>query len=362
MTPFGVLARISFALAMAPFIPFGPGVSTISAPKAFSSTRRSMLIVSGIVRISLYPFTAATNARAIPVLPLVGSIRMVSPGLIRPAFSALSIMANPMRSFTLAAGFRLSSLATTVAGKPADTRFRRTKGVRPISSVTFAAIRAIFYLLVAFSGKPSKRRIIGPEGWICVGFRSDPCGAGKLVRNQNCFRAHPRIAAITRAALATSMHGNRVVARRRLWQVGRNNLRPHELSGSRPLYPEESPRTSAVSPWTEAPTAMSKPSIAIHLPDGSIREVPQGTTPLDIANSISPRLAAASVVARTTPVTATNSDNVARDGQSPPDGKSDDQTESEADMYTAENSAAPHLVDLSTPLTADTRLELVKEN
>ena len=34
----------------------------------------------------------------------------------------------------------------------------------------------------------------------------------------------------------------------------------------------------------------------------------------------------------------------------------------EAAMYAAEDSAAPRLVDLSTPLTADTRLELVKEN
>ena len=41
---------------------------------------------------------------------------------------------------------------------------------------------------------------------------------------------------------------------------------------------------------------MSSSTIAIHLPDGSVREVPAGTTPLDIANSISPRLAAASIV------------------------------------------------------------------
>ena len=98
---------------------------------------------------------------------------------------------------------------------------------------------------------------------------------------------------------------------------------------------------------------MSKPSIAIHLPDGSIREVPQGTTPLDIANSISPRLAAAVVVARLTPVGSDDTaQNVASDGQS----------ESEASMYAAENAAAPRLVDLTTPLTADTKLELVKEN
>jgi len=38
---------------------------------------------------------------------------------------------------------------------------------------------------------------------------------------------------------------------------------------------------------------MSNQTIAVHLPDGAIREVPAGTTPLEIANSISPRLAAA---------------------------------------------------------------------
>jgi len=47
---------------------------------------------------------------------------------------------------------------------------------------------------------------------------------------------------------------------------------------------------------------MSTKTIAVHLPDGAIREVPAGTTPLEIANSISPRLAAASVAARLTPV------------------------------------------------------------
>ena len=46
-------------------------------------------------------------------------------------------------------------------------------------------------------------------------------------------------------------------------------------------------------------------TINIQLPDGSMREVPQGTTPLDIANSISPRLAAAVVVARVRPLNTT---------------------------------------------------------
>ncbi|HXM35385.1 MAG TPA: TGS domain-containing protein, partial [Pyrinomonadaceae bacterium] len=38
--------------------------------------------------------------------------------------------------------------------------------------------------------------------------------------------------------------------------------------------------------------------IHITLPDGSQREVPKGTTPLDIAKSISPRLADAALAAK----------------------------------------------------------------
>jgi threonyl-tRNA synthetase len=94
---------------------------------------------------------------------------------------------------------------------------------------------------------------------------------------------------------------------------------------------------------------MSSKIIAVHLPDGAIREVPAGTTPLDIANSISPRLAAACVAARLTPIGDAVKESAAPDVQS------------EAAMYAAEDAAAPRLVDLSTPLTADIRLELVTE-
>jgi threonyl-tRNA synthetase len=96
---------------------------------------------------------------------------------------------------------------------------------------------------------------------------------------------------------------------------------------------------------------MSSETIAVHLPDGAIREVPAGTTPLEIANSISPRLAAASVAARLTPLAGSATGSSAAEGDS-----------AEAAMYAAENAAAPRLVDLTTPLTADTRLDLVKEN
>jgi threonyl-tRNA synthetase len=94
---------------------------------------------------------------------------------------------------------------------------------------------------------------------------------------------------------------------------------------------------------------MSTQTIAVHLPDGAVREVPAGTTPLDIANSISPRLAAASVVARLTPLAGAK------------ENASTVEQPSEAAMYTTEDAAASRLVDLTTPLTADTRLELVTE-
>ncbi len=95
---------------------------------------------------------------------------------------------------------------------------------------------------------------------------------------------------------------------------------------------------------------MSSQTISVHLPDGAIREVPVGTTPLEIANSISPRLAAVSVVARLTPLSVA----VAAEDSTV-------EQPTEAAMYSAEDAAAPRLVDLATPLNADTRLELVTE-
>jgi threonyl-tRNA synthetase len=95
---------------------------------------------------------------------------------------------------------------------------------------------------------------------------------------------------------------------------------------------------------------MSAQTISVHLPDGAIREVAVGTTPFDIANAISPRLAAASVIARLTPLSETGASDAGAEGPS-----------AEASMYSAEDTAGPRLVDLSTPLTADTRLELITE-
>src|SRR5689334_609865 len=120
--------------------------------------RRSLLIVSGIVRISLYPRAAATMARAMPVLPLVGSTSTLSL-LMSPAFSAAAIMEKPIRSLTEWAGLKNSSLATTSAFAPSVTRFKRTSGVLPISSVTsFAIVMLLLLVLLSFVDVEIKKR------------------------------------------------------------------------------------------------------------------------------------------------------------------------------------------------------------
>src|SRR5580692_10494027 len=129
-----------------------------------------------------------------PVLPLVGSMSTVLPGVILPLLSASSIMAKPMRSLTLDAGFWLSSLTTTEAGSPAARRFNRTNGVRPINSVTFAAMRAMMISFFWGHGPgPVKISGIGAVSW---------------VRKSSALQAHVSVAAGTRTALATSTHTN----------------------------------------------------------------------------------------------------------------------------------------------------------
>ncbi len=95
---------------------------------------------------------------------------------------------------------------------------------------------------------------------------------------------------------------------------------------------------------------MSNP-IKIQLPDGSVREVPPGTTPLQIAQSISPRLAAAAVVAKARPIAwaAANANQAALEI-------------SEEAMYSGPSSAAERIIGLHAPLQEDLALELLKES
>ncbi len=85
-----------------------------------------------------------------------------------------------------------------------------------------------------------------------------------------------------------------------------------------------------------------------------MRHVPPGTTPLDIATGISPRLAAAVVVARIRPLTTTP----AEEGASATEAGATEEA-----MYSGHASAGDgtRIVDLSQPLHEDVALELLKE-
>src|SRR5882757_483867 len=104
---------------------------------------------------------------------------------------------------------------------------------------------------------------------------------------------------------------------------------------------------------------MSEQMLKVELPDGSVREVARGTTPYDIATSISPRLAAVVVVARVKPLTAVSGTGTS--GLVPPTLADEAGDEgSEAAMYGGAETGE-RLVDLSAPLTEDVSLQLLKE-
>ncbi len=93
----------------------------------------------------------------------------------------------------------------------------------------------------------------------------------------------------------------------------------------------------------------SQTTIQVQLPDGCLRTLPAGTTPLEIANSISPRLAAACIAAQIRPTHAPTTTTTAHDAPS------------EASMYGAEDASAERIVDLTQPLTEDVALRLLTE-
>jgi threonyl-tRNA synthetase len=104
---------------------------------------------------------------------------------------------------------------------------------------------------------------------------------------------------------------------------------------------------------------VSTEQIQVQLPDGSRREVARGTTPFEIAASISPRLAAAVVIARIRPLAGSTQASESRPGAPASDASSD----SEAAMYgaAATGDDGTRLVDLAAPLQEDVELWLLKE-
>ena len=90
----------------APFDPSSPGDSTIVAPYSSSSVLRSAVAFDGITHVSFRPFSFATSASEMPVLPLVGSSSS-APGVE----AASSTIFRATRSLTEPVGFWPSSFA-----------------------------------------------------------------------------------------------------------------------------------------------------------------------------------------------------------------------------------------------------------
>jgi hypothetical protein len=104
-----------------------------------------------MVRTRGYCLAAQTNARAIPVLPLVGSITVTSrlPCFSFPCASAAQIIDAPIRHFTEYEGLRPSIFANTIPGNPAVIRLMRTSGVRPMLKLLSSNIFPMSILLLS---------------------------------------------------------------------------------------------------------------------------------------------------------------------------------------------------------------------
>src|SRR4051812_15894951 len=103
---------------------------------------------------------------------------------------------------------------------------------------------------------------------------------------------------------------------------------------------------------------MPDSQIQIYLPDGSIKQLPAGSTAHDVALSISPRLAAAAVVARVRPAHPASHTPAQNAVPTPGDEKSEP---GEQAMYAAPDASAERLVDLRAPLHEDVHLQLLTE-
>src|SRR6476661_9105814 len=92
-------------------------------------------------------------------------------------------------------------------------------------------------------------------------------------------------------------------------------------------------------------------NIQVTLPDGSKKEVPSGTTPLDIARSISPRLADAALVAKIKPSA----------GSSQPSAPEPADESKAPSMHAPASKDGWQFADLSKPLEEDVDLRLLKD-
>src|SRR5712691_3892841 len=93
-------------------------------------------------------------------------------------------------------------------------------------------------------------------------------------------------------------------------------------------------------------------NIQVTLPDGSKRDVPKGATPLDVARSISPRLADAALVAKIKP-SALSSQHSAQKQTGSPSAQSQAGEKTPASMHAHQPKDGWQFVDLNKPLDED---------
>src|SRR6059058_2653678 len=94
----------------------------------------------------------------------------------------------------------------------------------------------------------------------------------------------------------------------------------------------------------------SSATIQVKLPDGSIKQLPKGTTALEVARSISPRLADAAIVAQAKPFHA----NGGSSAESIPPANG-------AQVGHPQEGDEPRLIDLMRPLESDVELRILTE-
>src|SRR5437660_2348050 len=91
-------------------------------------------------------------------------------------------------------------------------------------------------------------------------------------------------------------------------------------------------------------------NIHIKLPDGSEKEVPKGTTALDVARAISPRLADAAIAAK-----------ISSNGDKAGEGAHPTQVSPTKDQSDKNVRPTQELIDLTRPLEKDADLRILTE-
>src|SRR5439155_15074902 len=97
-------------------------------------------------------------------------------------------------------------------------------------------------------------------------------------------------------------------------------------------------------------------NIHIKLPDGSEKEVPKGATALDVAKSISPRLADAAIAAKARPLHSESGNGSGAQYQ-----KQSDKSVRPTQANSTQAESNGDLIDLTRPLEQDTELTILTE-